>query len=74
MTPKEKAIEILNKFLLIDVTPYGEYFTEMNKEAAKKCAYILIDEIKTIDTTKPYQEENIPQAFYSRVKKEIELL
>jgi hypothetical protein len=52
MTPKEKAIELVDKFI-----PYTEKFHESNPgngweidvQAAKKCALIAVDEI--IDAT-----------------------
>jgi hypothetical protein len=69
MTPKEKAIELYNKFL----NPSGDtYLYEMlEHESAKECALIAVDEIlNTIMSV--YQPET--KLFWIEVKKEIEAL
>lgn len=69
MTPKEKAEELVDKFI-----PYTEKFHESNPgngweidvQAAKKCALIAVDEILNViagiydydfEVLKPYWEE-----------------
>ena len=71
MTPKEKAIELYNKFL----NPSGDTYLYgmLEHESAKECALIAVDEImlnekinhSSLDKTYEYWEE---------VKKEIENL
>lgn len=65
MTPKEKAIELFDKY---DSFLYKEY----NNLEAKKCALIAVDEILyVIDRDMNYQ--NV-YSFYLNVKQEIEKL
>ena len=71
MTPKDKAIELYNKFL----NPSGDTYLYgmLEHESAKECALIAVDEImlnekinhSSLDKTYEYWEE---------VKNEIELL
>lgn len=65
MTPKEKAIEVVNKYLQI----YDGRVIE-----AKRCALIAVDEILNIDNIKPYILHKEIIEFYKEVKKEIEKL
>lgn len=65
MTPKEKAIELFDKY---DSFLYKEY----NNLEAKKCALIAVDEIlDVIDRDMNYQ--NV-YSFYLNVKQEIKRL
>jgi len=64
MTPKEKAIELVQKFnydnkhfLMYDV---------------RKCALICVDEMLNCNTTSVYYEEDFE--YWKKVKKEIEKL
>lgn len=59
MTPKEKAIELYNKFITM---PYPT-----NTNRAKQCALIAVDEILK---TNPYKARN----YWQEVKTEIEKL
>ena len=62
MTPKEKAIELVSRFLT-----YSNQFYDNDIRDAKQCAIILVDEILNI----------LPLAnrdFWQEVKKEIEKL
>ena len=65
MTPKEKAIELYNKFL----NPSGDTYLYgmLEHESAKECALIAVDEILK---TNPYKARN----YWQEVKKEIENL
>ena len=81
MTPKEKAIELYNKFL----NPSGDTYLYgmLEHESAKECALIAVDEI--IEATNMYQYgisnalEHIPSKivkhpYWQEVKQEIEAL
>jgi hypothetical protein len=67
MTPKEKAEELVNKYLLATPIPF-------HIEDAKQCALICVDEIlqeiENIDDGQTF----IPYEYWGQVKKEIELL
>jgi hypothetical protein len=78
MTPKEKAIELVDKFyqrfpLVMDViTTRGDLSWEYNGwKEAKQCALIAVDEL--IYETQ-FEVPNIRQRWWIEVKKEIELL
>lgn len=60
MTPKEKAIELVNKFML----------TNNHKFYAKQCALIAVDEILKVLISYAGKEYD----FYLEVKQEIEKL
>lgn len=64
MTPKEKAIELFDKFDSI-------LFKEYNNLEAKKCALIAVDEL--IYETR-FEVPNIRQRYWKDVKQKIELL
>ena len=68
MTPKEKAIELYNKFL----NPSGDTYLYgmLEHESAKECALIAVDEI--LEITK--HESPSAYVYYMQVKKEIENL
>jgi len=69
MTPKEKAEELVKKYVAIvyrGILPNHSYL-----EQIKQCALIAVDEIMSLDTSAPYQEENYIQKFYSEVRLEI---
>ena len=76
MTPKEKAIELYNKFL----NPSGDTYLYgmLEHESAKECALIAVDEIREaliygkLDDS-PYTSLEARQ-FYLQVKQEIENL
>ena len=75
MTPKEKAIELIDKFYLI-----SSFFSDL--EDVKECALIAVDEIlkvtaPIIDRFEPYYEElpsEMTQEYWQEVKREIENL
>ena len=76
MTPKEKAIELYNKFL----NPSGDTYLYgmLEHESAKECALIAVDEIlealgyKSLSDS-PYTTLEARQ-YYVQVKQEIEKL
>ena len=64
MTPKEKAIELVNKMAF-----------EVCKTDAIQCALIAVDEILTWLKVHSYSNKNYDAfVFYNEVKQEIELL
>jgi len=68
MTPKEKALELINKMHI-----ESDIIYVMSKAQAKKCALIAIDEI--LDASLYYFDELSPYVIYwQEVKKEIENL
>jgi hypothetical protein len=83
MTPKEKAIELVNKYYnKIEHTISDEY-AEVTKEITKVCALIAVDEILKLDNhnTYNYLTENkehlivqLANNYWNEVKQEIEKL
>lgn len=72
MTPKEKAIELVDKFLTTTIG-YYEYYVGTNKEKAKQCALIAVDEI--IEEVRDYSDTNHHQDrmnYWQQVRTEIE--
>jgi hypothetical protein len=79
MTPKEKAFELINKFnqyTVVCVTHYSNGKMEENKQDAKQCALIAVDEIldlKHIVTLRRNMHE-MELEYWDEVKQEIENL
>lgn len=68
MTPKDKAENLLNKYWK---SCYDKHdFAKLNKEDAKQCALIAVDEI--LEITK--HESPSAYVYYMQVKQEIEKL
>jgi hypothetical protein len=75
MTPKEKAIELYNKFL----NPSGDTYLYgmLEHESAKECALIAIDEIIKLENNNGYYFDgtNVTSiSYWQEVKQEIEKL
>ena len=72
MTPKEKAIELYNKFL----NPSGDTYLYgmLEHESAKECALIEVDEIKEAIFWHPFESPNFELEYWQEVKQEIEAL
>ena len=77
MTPKEKALELLNKYLCID-DDIDLFCDEcgMGEEAAKLCALIAVDEIidyllKIVRQEYGHEHVDIGQGYWQEVKNEI---
>jgi hypothetical protein len=73
MTPKEKAEDLFSKFI-DEIPPNQEKdinkFMEVDREAAKQCALIAVDEIlNVIIGSYDYELEKI---YWQEVKQEIE--
>lgn len=67
MTPKEKAEEIVDKFIDIE-NKYKEYTDFIQ---AKQCALIAVDEIQN---TKAVYVNDVEYDYWEQVKQEIEKL
>ena len=67
MTPKEKAEELVLKYLRLQEEGSSNWF---HKILAKKCALIAVDEI--LDNLEDHTGKDIK--FYNEVKQEIEKL
>jgi len=67
MTPKEKAIELYNKFITY-VQRYDEYVDERSKFKAKECALICCSEVLG------YMGADRGYQYWTEVKQEIEKL
>lgn len=78
MTPKEKAKELVDKFLYANKGHFYQECPLEDLEAAKECALVAVDEILKILPTNEYLEdlrkyiENRERVYYKEVKQEIE--
>ena len=71
MTPKEKAIELVDKYFDLN----WEWDGVTKYDWAKEGALIAVDEIfKTVSMCIPYRNESTYSNYWQEVKKEIELL
>ena len=83
MTPKEKAIELVNKYYhKIEHTISNEYL-KVTKDITKECALIAVDEILKLNNPNTYNyltesKENLivelADNYWQNVKQEIEAL
>ena len=75
MIPKEKAIELVNKYYnKIEHTISNEY-ESITKEITKQCALIAVDEILKENLELPDEPETVVRyLFWQEVKQEIENL
>ena len=71
MTPKDKALELYNKYEQL-----GRDFTRgvSMKEFAKRCALIAVEEIKEAIFWHPFESPNFELEYWQEVKQEIEKL
>jgi hypothetical protein len=79
MTPKEKAIELVNKFygyiLYENESVYSEKMLRVFKIKAKNCALIAVEEIMSALTYLPYGLDYLNKiSYWQEVKEEIEAL
>lgn len=73
MTPKEKAIQIIENYLNMDDGLIKE-FIPLPIKAAKKCALIAIDEICEAINWHEFEVPNEQFNYWNRVKLEIQRL
>ena len=75
MTPKEKAIELVQRFTKIETFHIHERVVFMPLPEAKQCALIAVDEILSELTEIPYGLEYLNRLnYWLEVKQEIEKL
>ena len=72
MTPKEKAIELANKYYNDVAIELDNEFVFIPKDLCKQCALIAVDEILILVTAMDGKE--YWQEYYEEVKQEIEKL
>lgn len=77
MTPKEKALQLCQKFGYLGIKWEQAQYTTLSLENAKECALIAVDEIlweiiKYADNSKEYVIEN--SKYWEEVKQEIKKL
>jgi hypothetical protein len=74
MTPKEKSIELVNKFEQLKPVKMSDY-SRIYFPAAKLCALIAVDEIlDAIDWDYYEGSQQTEHMYWKKVKQEIELL
>ena len=74
MTPKEKAIELYNKFLLVACNYFLEDNEEDTKAGAKLLALIAVDEILNVACDVSDYDVLVTKQYWNDVKQEIEKL
>ena len=79
MTPKEKAEELVNKFReFADGIDFetDRYSPRVEKEKAKQCAIIAVDEIAkcTKHEKQKFENDRFSEHYWDEVKQEIEKL
>lgn len=72
MTPKEKAKELVSKYMEIDLQPFSDYGNYIEKDVAKQCALIAVDEI--LNTVNSLFNTYSQNDYWLQVKQEIEKL
>jgi hypothetical protein len=77
MTPKEKAKELIEKYLKLDIEIGGQYdgYLTMKMHDAKQCALIAVDEILSIDVLideDTWVSKTSYLEYWKEVKKELE--
>lgn len=73
MTPKEKAEELVNKYVGLNSGKISDY-SRIEFPTAKQCALIAVDEIIDAIDWHKYEVPNNELKFWFEVKKEIEKL
>ena len=69
MTPKEKALELMNKFNNYHNTELKEYIIYQSLEESKRCCLIAVDEI--LDFITKYDNHWLDYIYWDRVKIEL---
>jgi hypothetical protein len=76
MTPKEKALQLVEKYLCVDETYNVDLFCDecgISNDAAKYCALIAVNEVLKSQNN-IYGVNNRATTFYLEVKHELEKL
>jgi hypothetical protein len=71
MTPKEKAEELVGKYVSF---AKGKILFQLTMESAKQCALIAVDELINIACDVSDYDKSVTKIYWSEVKKEIESL
>ncbi len=71
MTPKEKAIELVDKFTLYLGTDVNGDECYVDVIEAKQCALICVDEMLGIYDIEGYDGDDIEMAYLEEVKQEL---
>lgn len=75
MTPKEKAQELISKFVSISLSQYVDLVDGIRIRLAKECALIAVDEIlKAVNNPDETYLMKHSVNYWTEVKKEIEAL
>ena len=74
MTPKEKAIELVQRFTKIESFHIHERVVFMPLPEAKQCALVAVDEILDAIDWHEYEVPNNQLEYWLEVQKEIEKL
>jgi len=69
MTPKEKAKELVDKYIPLTLRLYADYDWDEDIDSAKECAIIAVDELIWW-----LNNNQIDTDYYKEVKQEIEKL
>lgn len=75
MTPREKAIELAEKFAVMEFTEIRGWYA--NKEESKKTAALVVDEILNIsyfDESTMSEDDSLYKNYWLQVKEEIKNL
>ena len=74
MTPKEKAQDLVNKYLQIEDSEFKNGANLMFEIEAKQCALIAVDEMLDFKNGLYINEDSLAQQYLIEVKHEIEKL
>jgi len=72
MTPKEKAIELVDKYIPLSLRLYSEYEWVEEIDSAKQCALIAVDELIEFAYNYTDYNEKSTKEYWQEVKQEIE--
>ncbi len=74
MTPKEKALELVDKYIPLSLRLYSEYEWVEEIDSAKQCALIAVDELIEFAYNYTDYNEKSTKEYWQEVKQEIEKL
>jgi hypothetical protein len=78
MTPKEKALELVSKYMMVDTHDEDHFI--IRQQRGKKCALIAVDEViefmeaDDFDSDTCYWANHSQMKYWTEVKQEIEKL
>jgi len=74
MTPKEKALELVDKYIPLSLRLYSDYEWVEEIDSAKQCALIAVDELIEFAYNYTDYNEKSTKEYWQEVKQEIEKL